>query len=77
MNTFEVDSNILKNGVNICELLVITCLTKSKGEGRRLIEQGGIFVDDNKVDDFAQLIKADKEVVIRKGQKVFLKVVCK
>ena len=77
MNTFEVDSNILKNGVNICELLVITGLTKSKGEGRRLIEQGGIFVDDNKVDDFAQLIKSDKEVVIRKGKKVFLKVVCK
>jgi len=77
MNTFEVDSNLLKNGVNICELLVITGLTKSKGEGRRLIEQGGIFVDDNKVDDFAQLIKADKEVVIRKGKKVFLKVVCK
>ena len=77
MNTFDVDSNLLKNGVNICELLVITGLTKSKGEGRRLIEQGGIFVDDNKVDDFAQVIKADKEVIIRKGKKVFLKVVCK
>ena len=77
MNTFEVQNGVLQNGVNICDLLVLTGITKSKGEGRRLIEQGGIFVDDKKVEDFAMVVRTEKEVVVRKGKKVFLKVVSK
>lgn len=75
MNSFEVDKNLLYEGVNICELLTITGLTKSKGEARRLIEQGGIYVDDKQVMDFSQIVKTNESVVLRKGKKVFLKVV--
>ena len=75
MNAFELESGTLQNGINICDLLVLTNLTKSKGEARRLIEQGGVFVDDTKVEDFALVVKSDKEVILRKGKKVFLKVV--
>ena len=75
MNAFELESGTLQNGINICDLLVLTNLTKSKGEARRLIEQGGVFVDDKKVEDFAFVVKSDKEVILRKGKKVFLKVV--
>lgn len=75
MNTIELEKGTLQNGVNICDLLVLTNLTKSKGEARRLIEQGGVFVDDAKVEDFALIVKSDKEVILRKGKKVFLKVV--
>jgi tyrosyl-tRNA synthetase len=75
MNTVELGDNVLSNGVNICDLLVMTNLTKSKSEARRLIEQGGIFVNDVKVEDFSAVIKSNEPVVVRKGKKVFLKVV--
>ena len=75
MNTFELGSGVLSAGVNICELLVIAGLTKSKGEARRLIEQGGIFVDDKKIESFDSIIKSNTSVVLRKGKKVYLKIV--
>lgn len=75
MNSVELGDGVLASGINICDLLVQVGLTKSKGEGRRLIEQGGIFVDDKKVDDYALIIKSTEPVVVRKGKKVFLKVV--
>ena len=56
-------------------------LTSSRGEGRRLIKQGGVSVNDEKViDEFLavapQLFK-DGEMMIRKGKKVFHRVVLK
>jgi len=75
MNTFELEKGVLANGINICELLTIAGLTKSKGEARRLIEQGGIFVDDKKVDTFEYVVKSNEPIVLRKGKKVYLKVV--
>lgn len=75
MNTFELEKGTLQTGINICDLLVVTGLTKSKGEARRLIEQGGVFVNDKKVEDFTLNVKSDKETILRKGKKVFLKVV--
>ena len=56
-------------------------LTASKGEGRRLVQQGGVSVDDVKVTDIAKTCTAaDFEkghVIIKKGKKVFHKVVLK
>jgi ribosomal protein S4 len=47
-------------------------LTKSNGEGRRLVEQGGISIDDEKIEDPSLLITRDKDsFVIKKGKKVF------
>ena len=75
MNTFELGAGELAAGINICELLTVAGLTKSKGEARRLIEQGGIFVDDKKVESHEMLVKSDDAVVVRKGKKVHLRVV--
>ena len=51
----------------------------SRGEARRLVEQGGVAVDDEKITDFAAAIPAAAfekgYVVIRKGKKVFHKAV--
>ena len=56
-------------------------LIASKGEGRRLVQQGGVSVDDVKVTDIAKTCTAaDFEkghVIIKKGKKVFHKVVLK
>ena len=51
-------------------------LVKSKSEASRLIEQGGVLVGGEKVDNLETRVSADalKEgVVIRKGKKVFHK----
>ena len=62
---------------SIVDLLLLSGLTTSKGEGRRLVEQGGVSVDGNKVADPNQIIEIKNPVVIKKGKKVFLKVITK
>lgn len=66
-------------GIGIIDLLTITGLAASRGEARRLVEQGGVAVDDEKITDFAATIPAAAfekgYVVIRKGKKVFHKAV--
>ncbi len=55
-------------------------LIGSKGEGRRLIEQGGVSVDDVKITDVTFRLTKDalqKGVVIKKGKKVYHKVIGK
>ena len=68
--------------VNILDLLVMTKLVPSKGEGRRLVQQNGVSVDMGDgfkpVADIAFAIStADidgKDIIIKKGKKVFHKV---
>ncbi|MCL2446174.1 MAG: tyrosine--tRNA ligase [Oscillospiraceae bacterium] len=63
--TTQIDADI-----NIIDALTLTGLAKSKSEARRLIEQGGVLVDDTKVTDFAYTIeKASLPVMIKKGKK--------
>ncbi len=69
------ESNLPK-GSNILDILVDVGLAPSKSEARRLVEQGGISVDGEKVVDSKATCESD-EVVIQKGKKVFKKVVFK
>lgn len=73
MPEVEIDLNI---GSNILDVLVSAELAPSKSEARRLVEQGGISIDSNKVTDPKATIDA-KTVVIQKGKKVFKKVTLK
>lgn len=68
-------AEIPEEGINILDLLVKTGLTPSKSEARRLVQQGGISVDDAKVTDPNALVKIDAEVIIKKGKKIFHKAV--
>lgn len=65
-------------GMALLDLLVATGLAPSKKEGRRLIEQGGIAVNDAKIDDLQKKISLndfnDDHIIIKKGKKVFHKV---
>jgi len=58
----------------VVDALVLTGIAKSKGEARRLIEQGGVSVDDTKITDVNAPLTA-KEFVLHKGKKVHLKVI--
>ncbi|TQI65744.1 tyrosine--tRNA ligase [Clostridium sp. KNHs216] len=64
--------------IGVLDLLVLTKLAPSKGEGRRLIDQGGISVDNEKILSSAEKLSLNhfekKYVVIKKGKKVFHKV---
>ena len=59
----------------ILELLVKTGLAPSKGEGRRLVTQGGISVNDTKIENPNEMIEITDFVIVRKGKKVFHKAV--
>ena len=79
MPTTELSDADFENGsINILSLLVAAGLCPSRGEARRLVQQGGIAVNDEKVDSidaaFARELFAGDGVIVRKGKKVFHKV---
>ena len=78
MPSTDLTKEELGEGIQILDLLVKCGLVSSKGEGRRLITQNGISVDDVKVSDVFLEIKeddfTDNELVIKKGKKVYHKV---
>ena len=65
--------------IGVIDLLIRTKLAPSRGEARRLIEQGGVSLDGEKVTSIDQTVPqaafADG-VVIKKGKKVFHRAVC-
>ncbi|MCQ2814793.1 MAG: tyrosine--tRNA ligase [Bacilli bacterium] len=68
----------VETDTNLLDVLVLSKLTSSKGEGRRLIEQGGLSINDQKIINPNLIIKLDelnKGINIRKGKKVFIKVI--
>ena len=76
MPTTEIAESDLDNGqIGILTLLVKAGLASSNGEGRRLVQQGGISVNDSKITDPSVKIEISGEVIIKKGKKVFHKVV--
>lgn len=61
----------------IVEVLDNAGLVKSRGEARRLIEQGALRIDGEKINDFSLNISIKNEVILRLGKKRFLKLVPK
>ena len=67
-------SDVPDEGMTIIDVLLACKLSPSRGEARRLIAQGGITVDDGKVDAIDYNISKDaltQGVKIRKGKKVY------
>ena len=68
-----------KLGINILDLLVETNLVSSKSEARRLVEQNGISLNQEKVQNVEKAITNedlnDDFIIIQKGKKIFLKVI--
>ena len=79
MPTTELES-VPEEGLPLLDAMVTTQLITSKGEGRRLIEQGGVSVNGDKVTDVYFLLTREmlKEgAKIKKGKKVFHKIILK
>ncbi len=80
MPTVTLSDDDFDNGeISIVRILVNAQLAKSNGEAKRLIQQGGISVNDEKVSDFAMTLSREKisseDIIIKKGKKVFYKIV--
>ena len=77
MPTTQVEADSLTDdSIGLMDLMVLGGMVKSKGEARRLITQGGVSLNDEKVGDvYATVTKEDLEAgaVVRKGKKVFRK----
>ena len=72
------DADIPAEGIGIIDLMSMCGLIPSKGEGRRLVEQGGVSVDGEKIPSFDTKISKEAlkaGVKIKKGKKVFHKAV--
>ncbi|WP_313342088.1 tyrosine--tRNA ligase [Sedimentibacter sp.] len=71
----ELAADELGDGMTVIDLMVKANLIKSKSEGRRLIEQSGVSINDNIVDDIgATVSKSDFEdgkLMIKKGKKIY------
>ena len=77
MPTTEVKQSDLEDGkITVLSLMIKAGMIKSNGEGRRLIQQGGISVNDEKISDVFTSVSADElkdSVIVKKGKKVFHK----
>lgn len=73
--TTDVNKSDFENGKQIIEIIKEIGFVKSNGEGRRLIQNGGIYVDEKQVEDFNLVINLDDfkedKLLIRKGKKNF------
>lgn len=73
--TTKLSKEQLDKGVSIIDILVMTGLAPSKGEGRRLINQGGVYVEDKKVENIDLIIGTadlkDGRLIIKKGKKTY------
>ncbi len=77
-STTLADADFTDGVIDILDILMKAEITKSRGEGRRLVQQGGISVDDAKVTDFTMSFTQDalkeKAIVVKKGKKIFHKI---
>ena len=76
--SFEISSDELAEDNRVVAILALSKLAKSKGEARKLISSGAVYVDDEKINDVEARIEAEalkgEGIIIRKGKKNFLRV---
>ncbi|MNC93301.1 Tyrosine--tRNA ligase [compost metagenome] len=56
-------------------LLTAASLAGSRGEARRLIEQGGVSIDGERISDPNAVLPAKKEFIVKVGKRKFLRVI--
>lgn len=71
----EFDKSVFEEGVGILDLLTKVGLTKSNSEGRRLVEQNGISMNDVKITDIGKVVTLEDftegKLMLKKGKKIY------
>jgi tyrosyl-tRNA synthetase len=80
--TKELSKSVIGDGgISILELFIESGLTSSKGESRRLIKQGGAYLNDERVGDMnltvTQSDMKDEIIILRSGKKKYMKLIFK
>ncbi len=77
--TKKVSKEILKEAINVVEVLMLSGIFESKSEARRLIDQNGVSINNNKVTSTDMLIDMNlldnDALLIQKGKKKFVKLI--
>lgn len=77
----KIEKSIIDNGISLPDLLLLSKLVPSKSEGRRMIQQNGISINENKENNLERVITIndfdENSLIIQKGKKQFKKVVIK
>ena len=72
------DADFENGNINVLSMLVATGLCPSRGEARRLVQQGGVMVDDVKVASIDESLARERfegeGIIVRKGKKVYHRV---
>ncbi|KAF5053532.1 Tyrosine--tRNA ligase [anaerobic digester metagenome] len=75
MPTTEITKEELGEGMSVIDMMTTANLIKTKSEGRRLIEQSGVTVNDVVVSDVNAVLTLadfeDEKLIIKKGKKVY------
>lgn len=74
--TVLTDDDFTDGSIMLLDMMVKAGIIKSKGEGRRLITQGGVSVNDEKATDPNMSFTTNdfaNEIIVKKGKKVFHK----
>ncbi len=74
--TLLSDDDFSNGEITVIDMMLKAKIINSKGEGRRLIAQGGVSVNNQKISDAFTTVSKDefqKEIIIKKGKKVFHK----
>jgi tyrosyl-tRNA synthetase len=64
----------MRDPMPIIDFLVAVKLFDSKSEARRMVEQGGIQIDGEKITDKEYIVQPAESIMIQRGKKIFLKV---
>jgi tyrosyl-tRNA synthetase len=70
---YKLDNSISE--ISIIELISKVNFAPSKQEARRLVQQGGVTIDGEKISDINAVIKFDKEKILKVGKRKFVKII--
>ena len=81
MPTTELDTDDFNDGkIGVLSMMVKANLAASNGEARRLVQQGGVSINDQKITDASYSLTSDdfsNEIILKKGKKNFVKFILK
>lgn len=61
--------------INILDLIILVNFAPSKGEAKRLVVQGGVTIDNEKITDFQKIVTLKNDSILKVGKRKFIKLI--
>jgi tyrosyl-tRNA synthetase len=72
LEEFKIGNNKI---INILDLIILVNFAASKGEARRLVTQGGVSIDGEKINDLTQNVSIKSGMILKVGKRKFIKLI--